>query len=1009
MAIQKQNISINFAQGIDTKSDPFQLAPGRFVSLENSVFGKNGRFQKRNGFQRLTSLPDSSSTLVTTFNGDLTAIGTSLNAYTAANSTWVEKGTIQPCQLDVLPLIRNNTNQSQADSAVANGFVCTAYTDQDPTNLANKIYRYAIADVATGQNIVAPTTITDADATYGTPKVFVLGNYFIIIFTNKVSTTYHLKFIAISTSSPAANNTSVDISTSYTPATTLNFDAAVLGSTLYVAWNGAASSGVKMAYVTASLSVSSSVTVDASHVATLMSVCTDMTNNTVWAVWYDLATTKGYAACLSPQLAILRASTQVIASGTVLNITSAATAGTVSFFYELSNNYSYDSSVPSHFVNKNTFTQAGVLGTASTMLRSVGLASKAFWVDGTIYMALTYSSPYQPTYFLSNSSGSLIAKLAYSNGGGYLVNGLPSVTVSGSTASVTYLIKDLIQAVNKDTNVTAGTQTAGIYSQTGINLATYTIGGDMVSAEIGNNLNMSGGFMWSYDGYAATEQGFHVYPDSVEVTTSGAGGSISAQKYYYVATYEWTDNQGNAFRSAPSIPVSVTTTGATSTNTINVPTLRLTYKTANPVKIVIYRWSAAQQIYYQVTSISSPVLNSLTTDSVSFADTQADATILGNNILYTTGGVLENIAPPAVKTVALFDDRLWALSAEDGNMLLFSKQVIEATPVEMSDLLSIYVAPTQSSQGSTGPGKCLSAMDDKLILFKKDAMYYLNGTGPDNTGANNQYGNPVLISSTVGCENQKSIVFTPNGLMFQSDKGIWLLSRDLSTQYIGAAVEVFNEYEVTSAVCVPGTNQVRFALSNGVTLMYDYFYGQWGTFTNVASVSSTLFESLHTYIDSFGRVFQEAPGTYVDGSSPVLMSFTTGWLNLAGLQGYQRAYFFYLLANYLSPHKLQVQIAYDFAPSPSQSVIISPDNYSAPYGGDPTYGDSAYYGGYSQLEQWRVFFEKQRCQSFQITVKEIFDPSLGVAPGAGFTMSGIDLVFGVRKGYPNISPSRSTG
>ena len=31
--------------------------------------------------------------------------------------------------------------------------------------------------------------------------------------------------------------------------------------------------------------------------------------------------------------------------------------------------------------------------------------------------------------------------------------------------------------------------------------------------------------------------------------------------YFYQVTYEWSDSQGNLFRSAPSIPISVTTTG----------------------------------------------------------------------------------------------------------------------------------------------------------------------------------------------------------------------------------------------------------------------------------------------------------------------------------------------------------------------------------------------------------------------------------------------------------------
>jgi hypothetical protein len=245
--------------------------------------------------------------------------------------------------------------------------------------------------------------------------------------------------------------------------------------------------------------------------------------------------------------------------------------------------------------------------------------------------------------------------------------------------------------------------------------------------------------------------------------------------------------------------------------------------------------------------------------------------------------------------------------------------------------------------------------------------------------------------------------------MFQSDKGIWLLGRDLSTSYIGAPVEDFNQYEVQSAVNVPGTNQVRFTLSNGVTLMYDYFFQQWGTFVGVPAITSTLYQNLHTYIDSFGRVFQETPGLYLDGANPVLMSFTTSWLNLAGLQGYERAYFFYLLGTYISPHKLVLQISYDYQPGISQQTVISPFNYNAPWGGDATWGSSTPWGGTSTLEQWKIHMQRQTCQAFQITMNEIFDASYGTTAGAGLTLSGISCQVGLKKGWRPLGEQRSAG
>jgi hypothetical protein len=577
--------------------------------------------------------------------------------------------------------------------------------------------------------------------------------------------------------------------------------------------------------------------------------------------------------------------------------------------------------------------------------------------------------------------------------------------------------------VNKNVNIPTGTQSAGVYAQTGVNMANIEIGSDQIAAsEIASNLHIGGGFLWSYDGFYPVEHNFFLWPDNVEAAWSATGGSMaskpdgstSTDAYWYYVTYEWADNQGNIYRSAPSLPVFVTTTGSGSTGSVvlNIPTLRLTYKTAgvSVCKIVIYRGSVAQTTSYQVTSVNVPLKNDTTIDSITYTDTQADANILGNSILYTTGGVIEDVNAPASNIMTLFDDRLWLVDAEDPNLLWYSKQVIEATPVEMSDLFTIYVAPNIGVQGSTGPITALGAMDDKLIIFKKDAIYYINGSGPDNTGANSAYSQPIFITSTVGCTDPRSLVLMQNGLMFQSDKGIWIVGRDLSTQYIGAPVEAFNSATVQSAVNVPETTQIRFTLDTGITLMYDYYYNQWGTFKGVPAVSSCVYESLHTYVDQFGQVFQETPGSYLDNGSPVLMSFTTSWVNIAGLQGFERFYFGYLLGTYYTPFKLSLQLSYDYNSSPSQNILISPDNYAANWGEEAQWGSGQPWGGsVGNVFEARFFPEMQKCSSFQVTINEIYDSSLGAVPGQGLSLSGMNLEIGMKKGYRTQRSSRSFG
>lgn len=1032
----KQPVTINFAQGLDTKTDPKQVQVGKFRVLRNSIFNKGGLLQKRNGYAQLSALPDASSSYTTTFNGNLTAIGSSIEAYNQDSESWVSKGSYLPLKVSTLPLIRNSLNQTQCDAAIApNGLICTVYAE---LNNSTTTYKYAVAVSETGQNIIAPTAIpVSTGAVTGNARVFVLGNYFVIVFTNTISATPHLQYIAVSITNPTVVTTNADIASAYVPKTGLSWDGVVVNSNLYIAYNTTTGGqAIKVTYLSsAHASVGGApiaAVTFAGQIATIVSLCADLTNPQspiIYVNYYDGAGQTGHSLAVDSNLHTILAPTLTIASGVFVNIASAAQNGSCSIFVENTNAYSYDSGIPTNLIVGTAITQAGVVTTPYNLIRSVGLASKAFIVGGTVYFFAAFQSPFQPTYVLINGTVStqsdpvVVGKLAYENGGGYLTHGLPAVTITdGTMARVPYLFKDLVQALTTVGDSTQST-VGGIYSQTGINLSSWDFRAKNIDAvEIGNNLNISGGFGWMYDGYLPVEQNFLLWPDSVEATWSATGGAIAAQPdgatntnaYFYQAVYEWSDNQGNIFRSAPSVPIPVTTTGSgvIGSITVNVPTLRLTRKIANPLKIVIYRWSIAEQIYHQVTSITAPTLNSTIADSVAFIDTLADASIIGNSIIYTNGGVVEDVNPPASNIMTLFDTRAWLVDAEDPNLLWFSKQIIENTPVEWSDLFTFFVAPTTAAQGSTGPITALAPMDDKLIIFKQsnagNAIYYINGIGPDNTGANNQYSQPIFITSTVGCANQQSIVFMPQGLMFQSDKGIWLLGRDLSTKYIGAPVEEFNLSLVQSAVNVPATNQVRFTLDTGQTLMYDYYYEQWGAFVGAPAISSTIYQGLHTYISPTGLVAQESPNQYLDNGNPVLINFKTGPIWLAGITGFQRAIELIILGQYVSPHKLVITIDFDFGKF-SQAYIVEPTNSTGVYGSDSLYGQTSPFGGPGDLEEWRIQFDTQQCQSIEVTLQEFYDPSFDQPAGAGFTMSSMTLWIIQKKSIRPFSANQTVG
>lgn len=1020
----KESIPISFANGLDTKTDPKQVSIGNFVSLENSVFTNAGLLQKRNGFAELVALPNYVFSNVTTFNTSLTAIGTAIAAYSPTTTSWSAKGTLQPLTLSTVALIRNNYSQQSCDTAIAaNNVCCVVYLENQ--NTGSDIGKYAIVDSITQQVLIPPALIPLAAGStlIGPPRVFVLGTNFVILFAAELSSVKYIYLLPISSLYPFAVGPTFNPGVPFTITDTVNgsFDGQVADNQLYLAT--ALNNAIIPYVINAAFSGTQGTLISLVSTPTLITVSVDTTvSSPVMYAGWQVINSDYYiqGAAWSSTLVPIVNETLLITLGAYptygVNLVAAASGGACQYYCEVNNTYSGNGGGPflnSNYILYTSLTSSGFVSTPLVTVRGVKLASRAFLVGNVVYFLAAYSSAYQSTYFLINGSTSTSAapivamKLAYSNAYQYYGEGtIPSVLVNGNTVSFPYLYQDLIDPVNKTTGAAI---TSGFYTQTGINFAAVEFGTqDIVTAEIGNDLHISGGFLWMYDGVFPVEHNFFLWPDTDQAhpedtalwnTTGGAmaaqpDGATNANAYYYQFTYEWTDNAGNAFRSAPSIPIPVTTTGSGTTGSVSlyIPTLRLTYKISSPVKIVIYRWSVEQQEYYQVTSITSPIINDTTVDMVHYIDTLNDSSIVGNNLIYTTGGVVEDVNAPATDIMTLFDTRLWLVDAEDQNLLWFSKQVIESTPVEMSDLFTFYVAPTTGAQGSTGPITALFPMDDKLIIFKNNAMYYINGTGPDNTGANNNYSQPIFITATVGCSNPQSIVFMPQGLMFQSDKGIWLLGRDLSTNYIGAAVEQYNADSVVSAQNIPATNQVRFVLGNGVMLMYDYYYNQWGTFLfNLPynAVSATLYQNMQTFITTFGTVYQEATGTYTDGAtSPVLMQFTTGPLRLGTLQNYQRAYFFYLLGSYQSSHSLSISTSFDYDTAIVNSTTITPTNTRT-----------------GSLENWRIFLQQQRCQAFSISVQENYTGTYG----AGLTLSGINVIAGFKKSFRPMPASTSSG
>ena len=647
------------------------------------------------------------------------------------------------------------------------------------------------------------------------------------------------------------------------------------------------------------------------------------------------------------------------------------------------------------WTNFNTLTVGGVAGTAALYANEANLASKAWTYLGIPTITIVHAAQLQPTYFISNLynylgtpatslNANLAVKICESEAGGTPAqNILPRVNQQSSTAfQIAFLQQDLLFT---STNVSASSSgIPGVSQVSKVNVySNFGVVSDVIdfslsnpsAVVLGQNLHISSGVLLMYDGQNVVEHNFHIYPENViAFAATNPSSLLSAGQYGYQFLYEWTDNQGQVHRSSPSPVISLPVTSGQAV-TFQVPYLTLTQKQGST--LVAYRTQVNGSIYFRLISVPQTQQNILNGNPPvwQFTDIASDASLAANEQIYTTGEV-ENIGAPPCFSLFAYKNRLILIPYDTPTQFWYSKQVDPGSPVEFSDL---FVQNVGSLYGNLTGG---ARLDDKIILATETALTYVVGDGPAASGANNDFSNNIFITSDAGVVNQQSLIYSPIGLFFKSNKGIYLCGRDLSVSYFGSPVEAFNSQAVVSGQLISNAQQVRFMLSGGTTLMYDYFYGQWGQFTNPSGIGDCIYNGLHTFVNAAGLVSTETPGVYADGATPVTMSFLTANLNLAQMSGYQRIYDFLLLFKQLSACQIQVQAYYDYSASPAQSTIFTPTAYP----------------------NQRIHTKRQLCQAIQVGITE-----LASVPGAGFTMSGITYRIEIKKGNKPIPGASAAG
>jgi hypothetical protein len=533
-----------------------------------------------------------------------------------------------------------------------------------------------------------------------------------------------------------------------------------------------------------------------------------------------------------------------------------------------------------------------------------------------------------------------------------------------------------------------------------------------ISKAESGGLVIGGGFVSWYGGSWAEELGYIVPPvlrqdGSYPLHTSiSAAYSLPAGTYSYTALYESHDALGNLHRSWPgNIIQEVFAAGANDAMKLATKCTPATtrWSHTDPSNVAIYR-AGDDGIFKRMTRPLRKAANALSysLDQWDYGQHFDSTTSSGTGIpLYTGDGVeLENVPPEGSKYVVTAKERVWVGGMHRRSRIQYSKLTTPGTATEDARAPEFNeAAGLLLPEGTDITG--MADLDDKLVVFTENEIYVISGHGPDDAGNNNDFSSLQPVADDSGCNDYRSIVSTPMGVIFRSKAGFYLLDRSLQLSYIGEPVEdTTTDYEtVTSGVLVPIENEVRWTLqtenrsNDGIILVYNYRHKHWSVWKIdgvTPFVGACMHQDTYYVVTSAGVVWKAEANSWLDNSANfVSMSLETPWVK-SGLNTWQRCRSVMPLCERLDPHNLKIEVYNDYNSAASQTKTWTAADIA-------TFSDLP-------REQPRLQVKRQRGQAIKVKISDL--AGNGTSSGRGFDIVAITLEIKRRRGIPKVTAAQ---
>jgi len=965
-------------QGLDQKQPRQAGGSGVLQSLTNMVVSKAAQggyeFVPRPGSASVSKTADTGS--ITTGQrlgvlGQQLLLLTGTSAYRKATDKWhLVDATAPTFGVQTSPMVSNSTAAYSAGSVYANGYRVSAAIVLAVSG------RQLLVSISDASGVVVTSAVVATGAALSAVRVVACGNNVVVVWQQA---TLSLMAVKVDTTVPGTISGS----------TTISSTAAVGVSAADVQAVGSSPTQVAIAYLSSSTSTwhlrlltPSSMTLGTDVDTTIAGVpafsflANDWSTSELFVGWggggAGLSVTKFNASTLAtvgtssydPAITFVNSITGTRAGSSVVLLATTTPDGTIA-----------TASAPAYDIRVVKSTG----GAVTDLMRSVSLASKAIAANGTVYVMVLYGGPLQGTLFLVDAGAKKLVGKALPDVAGVAGmipnNELPELATTGNAS--TWLTAAI--------NVIADTSTVGSTgAYTGAVSLTWTLEDSTVDRPVElNGLHIPGALPCFYDGQVVVEDGFPIAPEQADTPVTAAPGSKTAGAFYiYRYCYAWPDALGNLHRSAPSIiGQKVTLGGSDHEVTLAIPTLRATRRTNVTVEIYETPVNGDGTVYYLIGS----VLNNPAVDRVTFTDSGVDADIVGGEPLYTNGGILDNIAPPPCKTMAKHRGRLLIGGVDnDPQAVWFSKNVGPGFGVSFSDGLVSRLNQT------TEMVTALGSMDAYAVAFTAGTTWASGNDYPDDTGQQGvlsfqQYSEStgVARAGLAGRTDQGMLVYASN------PKGAWRLSRGVTYDYVGSAIEDdMATVSPVAVIAVGGFNQVRFVAGTTV-LVYETLYGTWATWTYAHTpapfVDATVWQGQVAYLCSDGTVVLESQAVLDDNGLPDSVQHVVAFagFNFAGIAGFARLFGTQLTGRLfgVAGFTMTFTQAFDGVSIPNKAMVYTGAEAALNVEVDP--GPSG------------------KCSTYTLTIS---DSANGA--NSGFSLVAITALIGIEAGLAKLPPAR---